>query len=126
MQFSVREFLAEVGATVEIDFNNIGKLPKITMGIVWSFLKKEFQPSLSEGRRLTQEPMQLIFYRIRLRTTFLHILNYLVLVRKRSLNSMHHRNLGLISFHVPSPVTTLSCGEFDSLEFDRMYSFRIS
>tara|TARA_B100000579_G_scaffold397138_1_gene376473 strand:- start:773 stop:1222 length:450 start_codon:yes stop_codon:yes gene_type:complete len=40
MQFSVREFAVEAGKAVEIEFKNIGKLPKIAMGHNLVILKK--------------------------------------------------------------------------------------
>ena len=40
MQFSVREFVVEAGKAVEIEFKNIGKLPKIAMGHNLVILKK--------------------------------------------------------------------------------------
>ena len=40
MQFSIREFEVKTGEEVEIEFKNIGKLPKIAMGHNLVILKK--------------------------------------------------------------------------------------
>jgi azurin len=72
MQFDTKEFTVSAGENVELEFKNIGKMPKIAMGhnLVILNIRSQFHGFWSE-RCWAWEQVQPIHYRRRVRVMFL-------------------------------------------------------
>ena len=70
MQFDIKEFSVTAGEKVELEFKNIGKMPKIAMGHNLVILKQELVAFNSVKRSWAWVPMQPTHYQTQARKMF--------------------------------------------------------